>query len=320
MIYDVDFTVPEMMNEEFEAVVPVIGGGQENGEALEKLARKVDGEIERAQRAEEENKQAITAEVQRAQRAEMALGKRIDNIPNPDLSRYATKDDVNKKQDAIADLETIRSGAEKGATAVQSDVLTTAINVEKTRAESAEKALGDRINAIKIPEVDLSGYVKDTDLASVAKSGSYDDLKNKPTIPNAVTESTVSGWGFTKNTGTYIKPVNGIPASDLSQEVQDALSNAGDIPVAEQTEATATIAPNVLNVWGEVSSLDITLGEAKEGVINEYMFQFTSGTTPTTLVLPVDIKWVSAPNIQANKTYQVSIINNLGVIGEFSHE
>ena len=29
-------------------------------------------------------------------------------------------------------------------------------------------------------------------------------IKNKPTIPAAVTESTVSGWGFTKNTGTVI--------------------------------------------------------------------------------------------------------------------
>lgn len=39
-------------------------------------------------------------------------------------------------------------------------------------------------------------------LATVATSGSYNDLSNKPTIPAPVTESTVSGWGFTKNTGT----------------------------------------------------------------------------------------------------------------------
>lgn len=39
-------------------------------------------------------------------------------------------------------------------------------------------------------------------LATVATSGSYNDLTNKPTIPTAVTESTVSGWGFTKNAGT----------------------------------------------------------------------------------------------------------------------
>lgn len=39
-------------------------------------------------------------------------------------------------------------------------------------------------------------------LATVATSGSYNDLSDKPSIPSAVTESTVSGWGFTKNTGT----------------------------------------------------------------------------------------------------------------------
>lgn len=32
--------------------------------------------------------------------------------------------------------------------------------------------------------------------AKVATSGDYSDLNNKPTIPNEVTESTVSGWGF----------------------------------------------------------------------------------------------------------------------------
>lgn len=48
-------------------------------------------------------------------------------------------------------------------------------------------------------------------LATVATSGSYDDLSDKP---SAVTEATVSGWGFTKNTGTVtsvnnVSPVNG---------------------------------------------------------------------------------------------------------------
>lgn len=39
-------------------------------------------------------------------------------------------------------------------------------------------------------------------LHKVAKTGNYNDLSNTPSIPAAVTESTVSGWGFTKNTGT----------------------------------------------------------------------------------------------------------------------
>jgi hypothetical protein len=40
------------------------------------------------------------------------------------------------------------------------------------------------------------------DVAKVAFSGSYIDLEDKPTIPPAITENTVSGWGFTKNNGT----------------------------------------------------------------------------------------------------------------------
>jgi hypothetical protein len=40
------------------------------------------------------------------------------------------------------------------------------------------------------------------------------------------TESTVSGWGFTKNTGTYSKPSGGIPKSDLASAVQTSLEKA----------------------------------------------------------------------------------------------
>lgn len=57
-------------------------------------------------------------------------------------------------------------------------------------------------------------------------SGSYNDLSNKPTIPSAVTEDTVSGWGFTKNTGTYSKPSTGIPKTDLATAVQTSLGKA----------------------------------------------------------------------------------------------
>ena len=98
------------------------------------------------------------------------------------------------KQATISDLETIRSGAAKGATAVQP-----------------------------------------SSLSKVATSGSYNDLSNKPTIPSAVTESTVSGWGFTKNTGTYSKPSGGIPKSDLASAVQTSLGKA-DTALQSYTE------------------------------------------------------------------------------------
>ena len=77
----------------------------------------------------------------------------------------------------------------------------------------------------------------------------------------------------------------------------------------------------MLNVWGVVENLDITLAEPTDNtIVNEYMIQFTSGATATTLTLPNTIKWMATPNIQTNKVYQLSIINNLAIIGEFGNE
>lgn len=124
-----------------------------------------------------------------------------------------------------------------------------------------------------------------------------------------------------KQNGESIYPMTHMKAVvDDNGNTMDVLLSQVSIKTKYHEDSVATIEPNVLNIWGEVANLDITLKEPIEGIINEYMFQFTSGATATTLVLPDTIKWFSAPNIQANKTYQVSIINNLGVIGEFNHE
>ena len=74
-------------------------------------------------------------------------------------------------------------------------------------------------------------------LALVAESGSYNDLTDKPTIPDAVTEGTVSGWGFTKNTGTYSKPTGGIPKADLAPAVQTSLGKADSALQSHQSLA-----------------------------------------------------------------------------------
>ena len=70
---------------------------------------------------------------------------------------------------------------------------------------------------------------------NVTDSTSNAFIKNKPTIPSTVTESTVSGWGFTKNTGTYSKPSGGIPKTDLASAVQTSLGKA-DTALQSYTE------------------------------------------------------------------------------------
>jgi hypothetical protein len=96
---------------------------------------------------------------------------------------------------------------------------------------------------------------------------------------------------------------------------------AEKIVVINQTNNIVEIQPNVLNVWGEVANLTITLATPSDtSIVNEYMVQFASGATATTLVLPDTIQWLSEPTINPNATYQLSIVNNLAVIGEFSNE
>lgn len=92
-------------------------------------------------------------------------------------------------------------------------------------------------------------YIKNKPtLADVATSGSYDDLEDTPTIPAEVTESTVAGWGFTKNTGNYSKPSTGIPSTDMSSDVQTSLGKA-DTALQSYTETDPTV-PS----WAKASS------------------------------------------------------------------
>ena len=98
-------------------------------------------------------------------------------------------------------------------------------------------------------------------------------------------------------------------------------TKAEKIVVVNQTNNIVEIQPNVLNVWGEVANLAVNLATPTDtSIVNEYMVQFRSGETATTLVLPDTIQWLSEPTINANATYQLSIINNLAVIGEWSNE
>lgn len=87
------------------------------------------------------------------------------------------------------------------------------------------------------------------------------------------------------------------------------------VEVVESTSSTQEIQPNKFYKFGEVSSLNITLAAITDtSVLNEYMFEFTSGSTATTLTLPNTIKWLETPTIESNKIYQCSIVDNIGVL------
>ena len=86
-------------------------------------------------------------------------------------------------------------------------------------------------------------------------------------------------------------------------------------------DTTFTLTPNTFHVWDRVPSLTLDFGSKTSGLMNEYLFQFKSGTTATSLTLPAGIKWVnnSAPTIVENMIYEVSIFRGgLASVLEFS--
>lgn len=105
----------------------------------------------------------------------------------------------------------------------------------------------------------------------------------------------------------------------LEEEVeelqQDISGKANKISVVQTSASTIEINPNTFYKFGEVASLNITLASITDNTIyNEYMFEFVSGTTATTLTLPSSIKWLETPTIDANKIYQCSIVDNIGIL------
>ena len=77
---------------------------------------------------------------------------------------------------------------------------------------------------------------------------------------------------------------------------------------------SAELAPNKFYRWGKVNSLSLSLGIEIPGITNEYAFSFESGSIPTVLNLPANIKWITPLYIESNKKYEVSILGGLGVI------
>ena len=85
-------------------------------------------------------------------------------------------------------------------------------------------------------------------------------------------------------------------------------------PVVETTDAAKELSPNTYYKWGEMSALTITLGAEIDGRVNEFCGEFVSGATATTFSVPGSVSWPNGLTVEANKTYQFSIMNGIGVI------
>lgn len=153
---------------------------------------------------------------------------------------------IAAKQDKISDLETIRQGAAKGATALQSYTEKFTGTYSKPSggipksdlASAVQTSLGKADTALQTHQ-DISGKADKSSLATVATSGSYNDLTGKPTVDTSLsTTSTNAVQNKAVATGInakYTKPSTGIPKSDLASDIQTSLGKA-DTALQSYTE------------------------------------------------------------------------------------
>lgn len=80
------------------------------------------------------------------------------------------------------------------------------------------------------------------------------------------------------------------------EQLQEAIKNylqknpiSTNIKEERPQETTYALKPNVQAVWGEVTELNLTLEEELPDAVNIYPFWFTSGSTPTKVILPSTI-------------------------------
>lgn len=101
----------------------------------------------------------------------------------------------------------------------------------------------------KVAQIDLTSYAESADLATVATTGDYDDLENKPTIPAAQVQS---DWTESDNTKkSYIKNKPNLATVATSGSYTD-LSNKPTIPPTLTASGNIEIDNNVIKrkeVW-----------------------------------------------------------------------
>ena len=146
-----------------------------------------------------------------------------------------------------------------------------------------------------------------SDGTSVTSVGSYTkaDVKPKNVVPT---------WGTNENAdNTLFHLYNGATSGVRDLYYRYDANFFTYISVANHIE------PNKFFIWttafttGQV--LFVTFdGITNPDIYNEYMIQFRTGETIPTLSFPAGVKWNLALDLDINITYQISVVNNIGLI------
>lgn len=262
--------------------------------------------------------------------------------------------DLDSEFGSVSSFEEVLSGIASISVPLRMEVIDNLTSTSATAALSAKQGgvLKDRIDS-RVLVVDASEKISDH-VSDVKGLGIYPHINvagQGDILP--IYESTV-GWLYEYQEGwriagdianfdinktfdelmarldeisspIYTKPSSGIPESDLATAVKNKLAlidrkaDKMTVSTANPDDEEVTIQPNEFCVMvGEPNTAFYVIYFLENTTHMESIFKFTTGDDVPTIEWDGITAWLGGePTINANKTYIVSVLDGLGVIGEF---
>lgn len=209
----------------------------------------------------------------------------------------------------------------------------------------ADKAIEERYPSVledlksKINNLNITDEQLNVIATKVAAKGFYtksevDGLIGKIVVPTKlsqltedtthrlVTDAEKQKWN--SNTGsTSITVDNALSATSNNPVANKAVTNALNakadktelgIDIVNTSQSTITMQSGKYYVFGEMASINVTCEATPSGKAFICGFEFSSGSTPTSLTLNKCTLTSDSDDVVANKTYEVNILNGSAIV------
>lgn len=165
-----------------------------------------------------------------------------------------------------------------------------------------------------ISSISGGGGITPTGTINITTNGTHDVTNYASAsvaVPQGTTPTGTKEISITSN-GTTTEDVTNYASAQITVNVIGGTMNKVTV---SGTTVTQELTENTFYVFGEVTSLTVTLATPTDSsIVNEYHFRFTSGTTATVLSLPQSVTMPSGFTVEASKVYEISIVDGYGTV------
>ena len=240
--------------------------------AVDTLSTALANEVQRAQNAESGLSEDIEDEMTRAMVIEDALQDAIDavsgNVETETARAEGAESDLDDKIDAV-------SGATSAALALKQNILTAGTGIDITSDVISVTGSTGGITSGEVQTMideSISGKADTSSLATVATSGSYDDLTNKPTIPTVPTSNTAFTNDAQYATSGYVDSAVSGKANSSDVYLKNETSGATEITTALNGKADKTTAARGLGYGDQTTHSVMHLTNQNDQQITGYYY------------------------------------------------